>query len=480
MKRIEETSFVLSRVVREIENLLPSRIESAYLSKERRLNIKTEKFNIIINCDNQNPLLFISKNLDEKAKNSFTENLSMNLKGLKIVSAEQIERDRIVKLSLTREITLNIEVIPLRFNAIITERGIVKSLYSYKKQRDGSLKLKIGSVYSPEARVGGILDSMSVLEKQIFEENCMTEKDIEEERDLFLMTDNKKFYVLFKEIEGMTRLLVSKSASELLEEAFHRTSREENERDEIGRRHSIEVKIAGIKKKLSQLKNEELISQEADEIKEMAETLKANLFRVNEENSFESVLKPGKVINYDFSGREKPMSMVKSLFEKYKEKKRFAEQTNSIRKKLEGEIEKLEYEISNCCGVGKEGNSDEESIPGRIFSSPNNFKVISGRSASENDELTMNVAKKDDLFFHAREAKGSHVILKAAGRIPMKEDIQFAASIAAYYSAGKHSNLVCVSYTEKRNVVKRRNSPKGEVVMLKEKTIFVCPSSGRK
>jgi predicted ribosome quality control (RQC) complex YloA/Tae2 family protein len=67
------------------------------------------------------------------------------------------------------------------------------------------------------------------------------------------------------------------------------------------------------------------------------------------------------------------------------------------------------------------------------------------------------------------------VILKKGGKEPKKEDIYYAASIAAYNSKGKHSRIVPVSYTERRYVTKRKNSPKGEVVLLREEVIFVEP-----
>ncbi|MCK4524096.1 DUF814 domain-containing protein, partial [candidate division WOR-3 bacterium] len=112
---------------------------------------------------------------------------------------------------------------------------------------------------------------------------------------------------------------------------------------------------------------------------------------------------------------------------------------------------------------------------GRTFMSPGGFKIIAGRSAVENDRITTKIASKKDIFFHAREKHGSHIILVTGGRIPAKVDIEYAASIAAYYSAGKHSALVSVSYTEIRYVTKKRKSKPGEVYLINEKVIFVSP-----
>ncbi|MDD3804499.1 MAG: NFACT RNA binding domain-containing protein [bacterium] len=477
MKRIEETSYVISRVVREISSLLPSRIESAFLSKDRYINLITENFILKVKCDQQNPLIFLSKTKNEKSKSNFNDSLASFVKGMRILSAEQEGNDRIVKTALSKERIIYFELIPAKFNVIITEAGRVIGLYSYKKNSKGSLILNIGDEYSANPRMGSMEEALSSAERNLI----LTQESIPTGGELFLQTDMKRYYVFFKESLKMQRIAVSTSASELIEKAISESENEEDEKSEAKRRFSLESKVASLKRKLAELKEEREIEKEAEELKEKAETLKANLYRAGEENLFESVSSPGKFIEYDFRSEGKPVDALKKIFGKYREMKNLSENTGAIRKKIEGEIDKLLIEIEEKKNEkGHSEDSGDEEEKGRIFFSPNNFKVISGRNASENDELTMKRAKKDDLFFHAREAKGSHVILKTKGGKPEKEDIAFAASIAAYYSAGKHSNLVCVSYTERKNISKRRNSPKGEVIMLKEKTIFVRPTSGRK
>lgn len=477
MKRIEETSYVISRVVAELSPLLPSRIESAYLSKERILNLVTENFILKVSCDSHNPLIFLSKKKDEKSKNNFNDALASTAKGMRILSARQEGNDRIVSLSLTKERVIFFELIPSKFNVIITESGKVTGIYSYKKDREGNLVMKQGDSYSPNPRRGGMEDSLSAAERELLRAGA----GMPDGGMLFLQTDMKRLYVLFGESAAMKTISSSESASELVEAAQSEAGNEDSEREEAKRRLALESKISSLKRKLASLKDEGELEREAEELKERAETLKANLYRAKEESRFESVFSPEKYIEYDFKKEGKPVDALERIFVKYRERKTLMENTGDIRKKIEGEIKKLLAEIEEGSAKAEaEEGGDDEKIRGRIFVSPNNFKVISGRNAEENDELTMKTAKKDDIFFHAREAKGSHVILKRGGREPSKEDISFAASIAAYYSAGKHSSLVCVSFTERRNVTKRRNSPRGEVVMLKEKTMFVRPFSGKK
>ena len=114
----------------------------------------------------------------------------------------------------------------------------------------------------------------------------------------------------------------------------------------------------------------------------------------------------------------------------------------------------------------------------RRYTVAGGWTVLVGRSAQENDVLTHRYASPDDLWFHARQAQGSHVVLRKERKktqVP-KEAIIQAASIAAHYSKARKSKTVPVSYTEKRYVKKVKKAPAGTAAMLREKVIFVPPT----
>jgi predicted ribosome quality control (RQC) complex YloA/Tae2 family protein len=114
----------------------------------------------------------------------------------------------------------------------------------------------------------------------------------------------------------------------------------------------------------------------------------------------------------------------------------------------------------------------------RRFVIAGGWTLLVGRSAAENDLLTHKYAAASDLWFHARQAQGSHVVLKRDKRKtePDHEAIIEAARIAAHYSKAKNSKHVPVSYTEKRYVRKVRGGAPGLAVMLREKVVFVTPA----
>ena len=101
--------------------------------------------------------------------------------------------------------------------------------------------------------------------------------------------------------------------------------------------------------------------------------------------------------------------------------------------------------------------------------------VLVGRSDAENDELTHKSAAPSDLWFHAQDVPGSHVVLKGAHRSTSRAVIEKAAAIAAWFSKARSSRTVPVIYAEKRHVRKPRKAKPGTAVCTRGKTIFVKP-----
>jgi predicted ribosome quality control (RQC) complex YloA/Tae2 family protein len=107
------------------------------------------------------------------------------------------------------------------------------------------------------------------------------------------------------------------------------------------------------------------------------------------------------------------------------------------------------------------------------------FEIWVGKSAANNDELTMRHSHKNDLWLHAKDVTGSHVLIKwKPGKEYSPKLIEYAAQLAAYYSKLKGSSLVPVSYTLKKFVRKPKGAQPGSVVVDKEETIMVRPVLG--
>ncbi|GAA4819919.1 NFACT RNA binding domain-containing protein [Algivirga pacifica] len=104
------------------------------------------------------------------------------------------------------------------------------------------------------------------------------------------------------------------------------------------------------------------------------------------------------------------------------------------------------------------------------------FDILVGKSAANNDLLTQKYAKNNDLWLHARDVSGSHVVIKyQAGKNFPLPVIEKAASLAAYYSQRKTDSLCPVIYTPKKFVRKRKGDPAGAVMVDKEQVIMIEP-----
>lgn len=105
-----------------------------------------------------------------------------------------------------------------------------------------------------------------------------------------------------------------------------------------------------------------------------------------------------------------------------------------------------------------------------------NTKIWVGRNAKNNDLLLTRYTHKEEWWLHARDTPGSHVVIKDPK--PKKEVVEFAASLAAYYSKRKHESLVTVMLTQKKFVRKAKHLAAGQVIVDKEETLLVPPLSG--
>lgn len=107
---------------------------------------------------------------------------------------------------------------------------------------------------------------------------------------------------------------------------------------------------------------------------------------------------------------------------------------------------------------------------------PEQSLIWVGRNNRQNDELTFRRGKPGDLWFHAKDMPGSHVLLQMPpGQTASKEVIELAASLAAHFSKGSASSRVAVDYTDRKQVKKPSGSKPGFVIYFQQTTLYVSP-----
>jgi len=117
--------------------------------------------------------------------------------------------------------------------------------------------------------------------------------------------------------------------------------------------------------------------------------------------------------------------------------------------------------------------------PYRLVTTANGWQILIGRNDRENEWLVTRAARKDDIWLHAKQIPGSHVIVRNPERktqIPMPVLLE-AAGLAAYFSKGRTSNRVPVDYTFAKYVVRPKGTAAGFVTYTHEKTLYVEPAA---
>lgn len=110
--------------------------------------------------------------------------------------------------------------------------------------------------------------------------------------------------------------------------------------------------------------------------------------------------------------------------------------------------------------------------PFRTFIARSGAKLLVGKGAADNDALTLHVAKPHDLWLHAKDKTGAHVIVPLAkGHTCPAEDLVDAAHLAAHFSDAREEKIVDIQYTPKRHLRKPKGSGPGFVIVDREKVL---------
>ena len=135
----------------------------------------------------------------------------------------------------------------------------------------------------------------------------------------------------------------------------------------------------------------------------------------------------------------------------------------------------IKEELINNKYLFEKENKNKKKLKPKLLTYDYNGTYISvGKNNVQNDYLTHKLAKPNELWFHVKDAPGSHVVLHKENDIS-DDEIRMAALIAAYYSSLSDSSSVPVDYTKIRNLKKVPKIKGSFVTMTHQKTIYIDP-----
>ena len=262
----------------------------------------------------------------------------------------------------------------------------------------------------------------------------------------------------------------------------------------------LKTQIERCEKKLA-LQEEELAgAARMEEYRIMGELLNANLFTLRKgpaQVTLSNWYDPdGGSLTIPLDPRLTPSQNAQRYFKRY-QKARSARQIateqreNTLREleDLEGmlldvgkcaeesELEEIRSELVRMGYMKRNTNRRQQrslpqSKPCRYLSA-DGIEIFVGKNAVQNDRLTL-AARPDELWLHAKDMPGSHVIVRCEGDIP-PATLKQAALLAAWYSKGQHSSLVPVDYTRRRYVTRPSGAAPGKVIYTHQKTAYITP-----
>lgn len=301
-----------------------------------------------------------------------------------------------------------------------------------------------------------------------------------------------------------TKCIKRGSFSELLDDFYREQTKKEDLRALNGsivktmttRRNRLQRKLAGQKQELLQAEEREALKRTADLITANLYAIRPGMKSVELTDYFDPALPQVRV---ELDPQLSPQENAQRLFSKYTRLKRAEE---ALRRQIalgQAELEYVEavlYTLSSAGDAAQIREIREELVQAgylrptekgrrkpkpalfhpRAFTVDGGLAVLCGRSNRENDELTHRRAAKTDLWFHARNVPGSHVVLLTQGQQPSKLALEQAAGIAAYYSSVAGQPRVAVDYTQVRRVKKPQGARPGMVNYFEFQTILAVPA----
>ncbi len=261
-------------------------------------------------------------------------------------------------------------------------------------------------------------------------------------------------------------------------------------------RSALEDRLERVTRKAERLREEaEAAPARARELRARADLLMARLHEL--EKGLESVELDdfyGETVTVELDPALSPVENAEELYDRAGRRERAADrlpakvrEAVAERHRIEGFIEALDSDeadpeelarwIDEVRPTSGSDADDAEPLPYRRFRSSGGLEIRVGRSGKANDHLTFHHSSPDDIWLHARDAAGAHVILRWPERDqnPPRRDLLEAAILAAVHSKARTSATVPVDWTRRKYVRSPRKAPPGTVIPDRVSTLFVEP-----
>lgn len=467
--------------------------------------------------------------------NTFIMVMRKYLQGAVIEAIQQVENDRILEISVSNKneigdsvaVTLVIEIMGKHSNIILLDKASDKIIEAIKHvgfSQNSYRTILPGSTYVAPPQTCS-LNPFAVGDEKLFE--ILHTEDLEPKRlqQIFqglgrdtatelsgrLTADKLKTFRAFFASptqpslteKSFSALLFSDSKTQMstLSELLDTFYKDKAERDRVNQQASelirrVENELEKNRKKLVKQEEELLVTENAEEFRQKGELLTTFLHQVpNDQDqveldnyytgekiiiSLDKALTPNQNAQRYFKRYQKLKEAVKHLTSLIEETRTTILYLESVETSLAQasltEIAEIREELIQTGFIRRRQREKihKRQKPEKYLATDGQTIILVGRNNLQNDELTFKMAKKDELWFHAKDIPGSHVVI--TGNLQPSDEVKTdAAELAAYFSKARLSNLVQVDMIETRKLNKPTGGKPGFVTYTGQKTLRVTP-----
>ena len=458
------------------------------------------------------------------------------LQGALIESIEQVENDRIVEMTVSNkneigdhiQATLIIEIMGKHSNILLVDKSSHKILEVIKHvgfSQNSYRTLLPGSTYIAPPSTES-LNPFTIKDEKLFEILQTQEttaknlqslfqglgRDTANELERILVSEKLSTFRNFFNQETKPCLTETSfspvpfanqvgepftSLSDLLDTYY----KDKAERDRVKQQASelirrVENELQKNRHKLKKQKKELLATDNAEEFRQKGELLTTFLHQVpNDQDqvildnyytnqpitiALDKALTPNQNAQRYFKRYQKLKEAVKYLTDLIEETKATILYLESVETVLNQagleEIAEIREELIQTGFIRRRQREkiQKRKKPEQYLASDGKTIIYVGRNNLQNEELTFKMARKEELWFHAKDIPGSHVVI--SGNLDPSDEVKTdAAELAAYFSKGRLSNLVQVDMIEVKKLNKPTGGKPGFVTYTGQKTLRVTP-----
>ena len=461
------------------------------------------------------------------------------LQGATIENISQIENDRILEISVSNKneigdnvaATLIIEIMGKHSNIILMDKAsgnIIEAIKHVGFSQNSYRTILPGSTYVAPPQTGN-RNPFTISDEKLFEILQTEDLSARSLQNLFqglgrdtaaelsqrLTSDKLKIFRAFftsstqatLTSKSFTPILFADSQKEFpslsqLLDAFYQ---DKAERDRVNQQaseliHRVENELEKNRKKLTKQEQELVATENAEEFRQKGELLTTFLHQVpNNQDQVEldnyytsekitivldKALTPNQNAQRYFKKYQKLKEAVKHLTGLIEETKETIQYLESVETALSQanltEITEIREELIQTGFIRRRQREkiQKRKKPEKYLSTDGQTIILVGRNNLQNDELTFKMAKKEELWFHAKDIPGSHVVI--TGNLQPSDEVKTdAAELAAYFSKARLSNLVQVDMIEVKKLNKPTGGKPGFVTYTGQKTLRVTPNEAK-